>query len=121
MGRDGRIQILSITGPDGAPLTLADLPAPNTRRWVSSRKAKIVAAVEGGLISFAEASRRYNLTLEEFSLWEDALHRRGPAGLKAHTAQQLRNDRVLEHPAPQSPAYAARASVIRLHPVALAR
>jgi hypothetical protein len=79
VGRDGRIQIISVMGPNGSKLTLADLPPPSTRRWVSSRKAKIVAAVEGGLLSFEEASRRYNLSLEEFHGWEETLHHRPPA------------------------------------------
>ena len=91
MGRDGRINIISVPGPDGSPLTLADLPPSTTRRWVSSRKAQVVAAVEGGLLSFGEACGRYNLTLEEFQQWEVALHMRGLSGLKASNAQQLRN------------------------------
>src|SRR5689334_7656994 len=40
MGQDGRVVALSIAGPDGLPMTLADLPAPTTRRWVASRKAQ---------------------------------------------------------------------------------
>ena len=91
VGRDGRIDVVSVTGPDGSPLTLADLPSPTTRRWVSSRKAKVVAAVEGGLLSFHEACERYNLTWEEFRYWEEALHQTGLPGLKGHNAQQLRN------------------------------
>jgi hypothetical protein len=35
-----------VIGPDGSPLTLADLPAPGTTRWVIRRKAEIVAAVD---------------------------------------------------------------------------
>ena len=37
-----------VIGPDGSPLTVADLPAANTRRWVIRRKAEVVAAVRGG-------------------------------------------------------------------------
>jgi hypothetical protein len=36
-----------VTGPDGSPLTIADLPPPGTKRWVIRRKAEVVAAVRG--------------------------------------------------------------------------
>ncbi|MEO1294108.1 MAG: DUF1153 domain-containing protein, partial [Pseudomonadota bacterium] len=49
---------LSCIGPDGERMTLADLPSPETRRWVPRRKAKVVAAIEGGLISEAAALER---------------------------------------------------------------
>ena len=32
-------RITYVIGPDGAPLTVADLPAPDTKRWVIRRKA----------------------------------------------------------------------------------
>ena len=34
-----------VIGPDGSPLTIADLPPASTRRWVIRRKAEVVAAV----------------------------------------------------------------------------
>lgn len=68
-------------GPDGERMTLADLPAPDTRRWVPRRKARIVAAVEGGLISRDAALKRYRLTPEEFDGWKAALARSGMRGL----------------------------------------
>ena len=46
---------LSVRGPDGRPLTLADLPKPGISRWVTRRKAEVVAAVTGGLLSEEEA------------------------------------------------------------------
>ena len=60
-----------VIGPDGSQLTLADLPAPGTTRWVIRRKAEIVAAVRGGLLSFEEACDRYALTADEFLAWQD--------------------------------------------------
>ncbi|HAQ74876.1 MAG TPA: DUF1153 domain-containing protein, partial [Hyphomonas sp.] len=42
---------ISVPGPDGQMLTLADLPSPNISRWVTRRKAEVVAAVSGGLLS----------------------------------------------------------------------
>ena len=44
-----------VIGPTGAALTLADLPPPNTERWVIRRKAEVVAAVRGGLLSLDDA------------------------------------------------------------------
>ena len=35
-------------------LTLANLPSPDAQRWVASRKAIVVAAVRGGLLSMSE-------------------------------------------------------------------
>jgi len=42
-----RPRVKYVIGPDGSPLTIADLPAPGTRRWVIRRKAEVVAAVRG--------------------------------------------------------------------------
>ena len=76
--RKGRVSY--VIGPDGSPLTLADLPPPSTRRWVIRRKAEVVAAVRGGLLSLDEACRRYTLTVEEFLAWQHAIDRFGLGG-----------------------------------------
>ena len=80
-----------VIGPDGAPLTLADLPADDTRRWVASRKAKVVAAVRGGLLSLDEACERYRLTVDEFLNWQQSIDRHGLSGLRTTKAQKYRN------------------------------
>lgn len=79
-----------VIGPDGSPLTIADLPPPNTRRWVIRRKAEVVAAVRGGLITLEEACERYSLTTEEFIAWQRAIERYGLPGLRATRLQQYR-------------------------------
>ena len=79
-----------VTGPDGSPLTVADLPPPDTKRWVIRRKAEVVAAVRGGLISLDDACRRYTLTVEEFLSWQRSIERHGLAGLRATRVQQYR-------------------------------
>ena len=61
-----RPRVKYVIGPDGSPLTIADLPAPGTKRWVIRRKAEVVAAVRGGLLSLEEACSRYTLTVDEF-------------------------------------------------------
>ena len=68
-------------GPDGERMTVADLPEATTRRWVPRRKARVVAAVEGGLISREEALARYGITMEEFASWRAAMSRLGLRGL----------------------------------------
>ncbi|HOP18901.1 MAG TPA: DUF1153 domain-containing protein [Parvularculaceae bacterium] len=79
-----------VIGPDGMPLTLADLPPPNTKRWVIRRKAEVVAAVRGGLLTLEEACARYTLTLEEFLSWQKAIDQFGMPGLRATRVQQYR-------------------------------
>lgn len=80
-----------VMGPDGSPLTLADLPKPETRRWVARRKAEVVAAVRGGLISLEDACRRYALTVEEFLAWQRSLDQHGLPGLRTTRVQQYRS------------------------------
>ena len=65
-----RPRVRYVIGPDGSPLTVADLPPKNTRRWVIRRKAEVVAAVRGGLLSLEEACDRYTLTVDEFLSWQ---------------------------------------------------
>jgi uncharacterized protein DUF1153 len=91
MGDDRRGRVSYVIGPDGSPLTLADLPPPNTKRWVIRRKAEVVAAVRGGLLSLDEACRRYTLTVEEFLAWQRAIDRFGMPGLRATRVQQYRH------------------------------
>lgn len=79
-----------VTLPDGTILTRADLPDPKTRRWVASRKVIVVKAVAYGLISEAEARERYDLSEEEFALWQEAVMRHGINGLKVTTLQKYR-------------------------------
>ena len=70
-----------VIGPDGERMTRADLPPPGVRRWVPRRKARVVAAVEGGLISLEEARERYALSEEELQCWKASLSEHGLKGL----------------------------------------
>ena len=80
-----------VIGPTGAPLTLRDLPPADTGRWVIRRKAEVVAAVRGGLLSLEEACGRYTLTVEEFLSWQYSIDRHGLAGLRTTRIQQYRS------------------------------
>ena len=90
MGEDRRGRVSYVIGPDGSPLTLADLPPPNTKRWVIRRKAEVVAAVRGGLLSLDDACKRYTLTVEEFLSWQYSIDQHGLAGLRTTRIQQYR-------------------------------
>ena len=79
-----------VVGPTGTPLTLNDLPPSNTDRWVIRRKAEVVAAVRGGLLTLDEACERYSLTNEEFLAWQKSIDRHGLAGLRTTRLQQYR-------------------------------
>jgi len=56
-----------VIGPEGTPLTLADLPKPNTVRWVIRRKAEVVAMS-----------------------WQRSIESHGIAGLRTTRVQQYR-------------------------------
>jgi hypothetical protein len=70
---------------------LAELPSPDTKRWVVRRKAVVVQAVRSGQISLQEACRRYNLSLEEFVAWQRAIERYGVPGLRVTRLQIYRD------------------------------
>jgi hypothetical protein len=92
-----------VIGPDGSPLTIADLPARETTRWVIRRKAEVVAAVRGGLLSLEEACSRYMLTVEEFLAWQRSIDRHGLAGLRSTRIQKYRPVVQDSLPRPSSP------------------
>jgi hypothetical protein len=69
---------------------MAELPAPGTKRWVIRRKAVVIAAVRGGLLSLEEACSRYMLTVDEFLSWQSSIDQYGLAGLRTTRTQQYR-------------------------------
>ena len=79
-----------VIGPDGSPLTLADLPDRKTRRWVIMRKAQVVAAVRGGLLSLEDACSRYRLTVDEVLNWQQSIDSHGLAVLRTIKIQDCR-------------------------------
>jgi hypothetical protein len=92
--RNGRL----VLGPDGSVLTMAGLPPADTQRWVPRRKAEVVAAVQGGLLTLPEALTRYGISLEEFAQWEHAYEARGMKGLRV-----CRSGGRFTPPAPTAP------------------
>ena len=84
-------RVTYVIGPDGTPLTVSDLPTPDTKRWVIRRKAQVVAAVRGGLLSLEEVCNRYRLTVEEFLSWQQSIDHHGLPGLRTTHIQQYRS------------------------------
>lgn len=85
-----RERLSHVIGPDGAPMSLDDLPPPDTKRWVIRRKAEVVAGVRSGLISLEEACRRYTLSVEEFLSWQRLIESHGLRGLRTTRLQDYR-------------------------------
>ena len=71
-----------VIGPDGIRMSLRDLPSPDCTRWVARRKAQVVLAVRGGLLSLDEVLDRYQLTADEFATWHALWDRHGLNGLR---------------------------------------
>lgn len=83
-------RISEVVGPDGNMLRMEDLPPEDTKRWVMRRKAEVVAAVRGRMLSVEEACARWNLSEEEFASWQRLIDRHGVRGLRATRIQQYR-------------------------------
>jgi len=70
-----------------------DLPVPSANlRWVISRKAQLIAALDAGWLSLEEACSRYSLTSEEIISWRSRMIRHGMRGLRATGIQQYTPD-----------------------------
>jgi hypothetical protein len=70
----------SYTAPNGVRIVLADLPPPNTKRWIARDKWIVITAVQQGLITFGDACERYNLSVDEYLSWHRSLERDGLIG-----------------------------------------
>jgi hypothetical protein len=83
-----KIRPARVIGPLGDYLTIETLPSPETIRWVARRKAEVVAAVKGGLLSIEEACERYDLSLDEFMFWQRTVER---SGMRRLRVKMIRN------------------------------
>lgn len=75
-------------------LSEEDLPPQYNRRWTPTMKAKVVAAVETGLISATEAKARYALSNEELTSWQRGFAQRGVKGLTIVAGCEHRRERL---------------------------
>ena len=80
----------AVTLADGSVMSHADLPPPDTRRWVASRKAAVVRGVLYGLITQDAALERYGISAEEFEEWVRAVSMHGEEALKTTALQRFR-------------------------------
>ena len=86
------------TGPrmvklsDGSMMSRSDLPDQRIRRWVASRKALVVRAVEANLITAQEAIEWYDLSEEELASWREAVAEHGVKALRATSVQAYRQN-----------------------------
>src|SRR5947209_5058861 len=85
-GSSGAVQLRD----EARMLRLAELPPPNTKRWVIRRKAEVVAAVRAGVLTLEDACTRYKLSLEEFLSWQRLIDSHGLAGLRVTRLQDYR-------------------------------
>lgn len=66
------------------------LPPATTKRWVPRRKAEVLAAIAGGILTLDEACERYSLTVEELSSWQRLFQHGGVKGLRATRVMDYR-------------------------------
>ncbi len=101
-GRDGGDdrRPMQVVGPHGRPVTIESLPPADTRRWVTRRKAEVVAAVAGGLLSLEEACARYALTPEELASWQRLVSAHGVRGLRVTRLKDYRTQADVDGTAP---------------------
>ncbi len=79
-----------VMGPSGEVLRLADLPSPTVRRWVPRRKAEVVCAVRGGLLTRDVAMKMYSLSPVEYAEWETHYTTDGLPALRVTHLQEYR-------------------------------
>ena len=79
--------VIYVVGPDGDIITRGSLPPAAGAHWRIRKKAKVVAAVESGLITLEEACARYRMSNEEYAEWRQTVERSGLTGWVAKYAK----------------------------------
>ena len=84
-------------GLDTSQIEMAglSLPPPGAKRWWPHRKAAVVAAVRGGVLSLNEAQERYALSIEEYLTWQHGIDLFGLAGLRVDGPQKRRRGKSI--------------------------
>lgn len=82
---------MSFMSPPPPGLDKHGLPHIDTVRWVPSRKAAVLKAINCGQISLDEACRRWHLSVEEIQLWQRAMDKVGTPGLRVTRVQIYRS------------------------------
>jgi hypothetical protein len=86
-----KVHSAQVIGALGEPVTGRSLPPRGTTHWVIRRKAEVLAAINGGLLSIEQACERYDLSLDELILWQRAVERSGMHGLRVTRIQHYKS------------------------------
>ena len=62
--------MLDFVGPGGERITPSQLPPHGLKHCSVREKVLVVTAVRHGMLTFVEACERYDLSLEEFLVWQ---------------------------------------------------
>ena len=81
---------MSFMSPMPPGLDRDELPPDDTVRWVPSRKAAVLKAIDSGDISLESACSRWRLSIEEIELWWRAMAKVGQPGLRVTRVQIYR-------------------------------
>lgn len=82
--------IKKVLDPYGEPITRETLPPSDTVRWMPRRKAQVVCAIRGGLLSREEACERYGISSAELFSWERLLDEHGLKALRVTMTREYR-------------------------------
>ena len=88
---DDNVVLCNLAGAE-IPSDPIDLPPPDTKRWVTRRKAMIIKAVRSGAVNLEEVCRTYELSLDQFIAWERAIDTHGIPGLRVTRLQIYRDN-----------------------------
>jgi len=80
----------AVVDPYGEQITADTLPPADIVRWVPKRKAQVICAIRGGLITREEACDRYGISSAELFSWEHLLEEHGLRALRITRTQQYR-------------------------------
>ena len=81
---------MSMTDSSQNQKILDELPPPNTKRWVIRRKAAVVAAVKNGVITLDDVCWLYDISAEEFLIWQEMVDKHGIRGLRVTRLKDYR-------------------------------
>lgn len=79
-----------VKGPDNVPISALDLPTSSEKRWTPRKKAIVLCAIKGGLLSSQVACARYSMTDDELLIWKTNYAQHGLDGLKSSRTQLYR-------------------------------
>lgn len=77
--QNGQSSVIYVIGADGDIITRGSLPPSSTQHWRIRLKAKVVAAVESGMITREEACAKYRMSAEEYFEWRRRVEQSGLA------------------------------------------